>query len=512
LNEGGSDGRVAITELVEASAEASQVLKDMAYSSLLQEFRNLDAVKGANPVEVMKKVESIMKTFTEKHKSKMRYIPGMETAHSDITGMMNEMGVYRRLHEEAEQVKNMQLLQRVAGPNKTIMNIINDDKVAQEMSDFLGNVNSKMSESGTVMSAKYPNQFQMSPQNSEAVVTKMQDTMMNAFIDEFTIGTVLNHEGMSSILSNIGGSRQNLVNVMGEARVMKLEAMASVSQAMTGEKVKFLDVLQNDNVLKGMEKLGLPLNRVASRLNQRAVFRPSTAYLAASVATSILNNVAKRDTGQALKILMDDPTKLAEFDKHLGKAIQELNAAKKDKINGVLQNPNGSLRDLIGTLADHLGQRSFQYYSYLGFNTPKEVYVEAVKEALLTDPRRETNDKKGTEAKKGTEVKEGKEGNTDKEDSMVSSKISSEAPTESPESLGITNQPITSPEQETPQSGSKGSSGITNVPQVPPSDPTSALSTRKPMAEIRDMDITRAMNNMTAEERLRYMENINKGN
>jgi hypothetical protein len=32
------------------------------------------------------------------------------------------------------------------------------------------------------------------------------------------------------------------------------------------------------------------------------------------------------------------------------------------------------------------------------------------------------------------------------------------------------------------------------------------------MAEIRDMDITRAMNNMTAEERLRYMENINKGN
>ena len=62
------DASKAMDEFTAMSSKASKVLKDMAYSSLMNEFKAIDSIKGAAPVEVMRKVENILQTFVDKNK------------------------------------------------------------------------------------------------------------------------------------------------------------------------------------------------------------------------------------------------------------------------------------------------------------------------------------------------------------------------------------------------------------------------------------------------------------
>ena len=69
-------------------------------------------------------------------------------------------------------------------------------------------------------------------------------------------------------------------------------------------------------------------------------------------------------------------------------------------------------------------------------------------------------------------------------------------------------EPPTEKPVEKPKEKPKEKTAVTPeaLPKVEPSDPTNAISTRKPLSEITDKSIIEAINNMSAEERAKYLE------
>jgi hypothetical protein len=483
--------RQANDEFNEMSQEAVGAVKDMIYSSLVRKLKDADIGTMRDPVERMRASEAVLTEFVTKHGSKLRLVPGFEGMEQDALKMLDNIGQYRDLHQRAEQVKSLGIIKNAVGPNATIGNIRRDDSTAGEIRDFLDNIHESMDTTGNLMAEKYPQILDLKGSHSENAARKIRQTLFNAYVDEFSEGSRIDYNGMLVGLEAKGGERARLVTVLGEKEVIKLEGIAQMAKALDEADISFTESLTNNSFIKSMENAGLPLGRVGSRLQQRAVFRPSTGFIAGSVAAGFIDRLAKSDTAKSLKILMDDPSKLTEIDTIIGDAIQKLQARKKAAVVAEMKDPYGNMSNIIHTLAVPLTKALYRQANHMGYSLTEEETKEVVMEVLSNDPR---------DGKKAKEVK----------GASAAPLAPIAAPIEKPVQEPQVKEEVQPQVAEEPQAAAPA---ITNVPEIPPSDPTSALSTRKSVGEIRDKisekDITKKVQGLSAEERAAYMKRLN---
>jgi capsular polysaccharide biosynthesis protein len=182
-------------------------------------------------------------------------------------------------------------------------------------------------------------------------------------------------------------SRNNLSRVLGEPEVIKLEAIVAMSKALENGDTQFTDVLMKDKSLLGLKKLGLPLERIASMLQRRAVFAPSGAYVAGAIATRVLNNLGKQQTAKALRLLVEHPLEALNLDQILLSEIAKLNTRQQAQVNQVMKSPNRHMRELISVLPNKLAPLIKGHLATFGVILNEEEAKNIIKDTLLSDPR-----------------------------------------------------------------------------------------------------------------------------
>ncbi len=460
--------RKPVEEFGEYSQEAIGALKDMVYSTLVRKINDIDVGPVVDPVVRMQTEQAVIGEFIKKHGSKLRLIPGFESMQKNAKLMSDNIGQYIDLHQRATQAKTLALVKNAVGPNATIQNIVRNEDIAMDVRNFLDNMHEVMETTGNLMAEKHPQIMNLKGSHSAKVSRKVRTALFDAYLDEYTQGAHIDYEGMLADLHKKGGSRRNLVTVLGEKEVVKLEGIANIAQAIDSAKMSFTDSLSSSSIVRIMEESGLPLGRVASRLQQRAVFRPSVGFMAGSAATIFLNKLAQADTARTLKILMDDPAKLSEIDNIIGAAVQSLKIEQRNAIQAEMRDPYGNMANIMNSTMTPIVKALYRYANHNGYKIPEDDIKEALVEELYNkDPR---SDKAAAELPVLPEV----------------TPAIPEVTPEEPE-IPVAEPEVTPEEPEIPEATTQPAP-VTNVPEITPSDPTSALATRKSMKEIRGDD------------------------
>ena len=477
-------GADAMAENAERGVKAMQ---DVIFTDMAQGLREFNLRTYNDPAKKVADIEAYVRKYLTKNESKLVHVPGFEQHPDVLRKILKDLGDYSAQMKELDEQKNLGILNNITGPGRTILDIANDPTKAQEMANMLDN-----------MAQQTAGQMDISTNALSA--EQMRKTMFNSLMQKFTSGEKFDGDGMLSLLNQTGESRYNLQLVLGDQQVLKLEAMARLSIALRTGETTMSESLQSDALLKGLDDVGFGLGRMGSILSKRVAFSPSTGYLAGSMMAKVLDKMTQKQTARSLKILMDNPFDLMELDNFVLKSIDELTDKRKAIVDRALR--NRSLGALVGWFDKGVARTMHGHLSTLGYKVTESELATIIREHLLEELPEETKaEAKANKAPVDPTFQPTVGGGP------TSSPAPTNAPAASQEAPAATPDPVQSGAPQAPQKA-----GIASVPQVASSDPTSATSTRKPMSEIRDRDVTRAMNGMTAQERLRYMENLNKEN
>ena len=449
---------LAADELVASSAKGVKAMQDIVFTHMAAGIREFDLKTYSDPVAQLKDIEDYVRKYVNKHAAKLEKIPGFEKQPSTLGKIVKELGAYRLQMRDLDEQRNLGILKNILGPNHTIMRASKDVQIAQELADFLETTAG--SPDKTVVLAG----------------ERIRKTMYNSLLQQYTKGTKLDSEGLLNLLSRDSDARFNLSIVLGEPQMGKLEAQAIMSAAIQEGSTTLTDTLTKDKWLKMMESHGISMGRIGSLLSRRAVFTPSAGYIAGAFMTNLMDTLGRKDTSRALGVLFDNPFSLTEMDNFVLQTIDGLHARQKAIIESGLQKRNlvGSVRVLDRAVAKVIRP----YLMSLGFQLSEEELSKLMKDTLLQEIPDGTKETESTPKEPSVSQMEEELGmvpavNPSTQNDMVSADPMSNPPPGITEEVLKTNVP-----QDTPP--------ITQGAPAVPSDPTTALSTRKSIGEIRN--------------------------
>lgn len=353
-----------------------QALRDVVFTSLAQKVRDVDSDFTLDPVVRMEKVKNVILDFRNKHESKLVQIPGFETFGENVDGVIKDIAKYKQALEVLDDKRNLSILRDVVGPGRTVSRIMSDDKVAQEMFDFLTDRLPNVSIDG-IDTARV----------NEATASQIRKTLSRAFINEHTRNGVIDYETLNRVLARGSKERNNLSLVLGESEVLKLDTYRLMGQAMAEGDVTFTEVLIQNQTLRNLTNLGLPLGRIGSLLQRRAVFTPSGAYVAGAVASKVLDSMGSKQTSRAMQLLLERPFDVLNLDQILLQEMKQLPPVKRKLLDDVMKDSTRHLHEFLGWLPKAMAPAIRAHAAYLGYEYSLLEAEQMVTESLKEDPR-----------------------------------------------------------------------------------------------------------------------------
>lgn len=354
------------------SKEATDAYKDIVYTALANEVFN--KVEGSINLDPSKRLESIDKavlSWMQKHKDKLEIIPDMELTPENIGNLRTTLGKYIDMVKVVEDQRKLAIFNELQGPGLTIQNAVRDDVKAQQLADFLED---------TLPQLPYKDKGQVGVHSAN----NLRDLMYRSLIRDNMDGDTFNYKAMGRMLTEGSSSRNNLLKVLGEHSVSKLDAKVALHKAIQESDLTLTEALNSDKVIRGLGKIGISFGRIGSLLQRRAVFQPSGGYLAGAAMSKLINVSGKLQTSKAIQVFMDNPAALVEFDNILLRTKEQLSPAKQSRMATMLQ--EGNIKGLYPLLKDLYVGEAKGYFGYLGLQIPDAEIEQAIKEVFLGEP------------------------------------------------------------------------------------------------------------------------------
>jgi len=364
---------------IEAS-RGVKAMQDIIYTDMAAGLRGLDMKVHMDPVARLDEQREYVRKYLIKHKSKLIEVPGFEDNPGALKSILEDLGAYKLKMKELDEQKNLGILANITGPGNTIMDIAGDPVKAREMASMID-------------SMSIPKEGPVDVTTAALSGEQIRKTLYNGLMQKHTTGNSFDGEGMLRLLN--GESRYNLQLVLGEQQVMKLEAMARISNSLKTGETTLSESLSSDALLKGLDSVGFGLGRMGSMLSRRVAFQPSTGYLAGSMMAKLLDQMTQKQTARSLKVLMDNPFDLMEMDNFILKSIDGLTEQKKAIVDRSLANRN--LKGLVGWFDKVAASSVHAHLSSLGYKVTETELETMFKEHFLTETE-ETKEPKETKA------------------------------------------------------------------------------------------------------------------
>lgn len=353
-----------------------QALRDLVFTTLSRQINKIDMDPEIDPAKRMEKIKQLLIEFTDKHKPKLEQIPGLEGLADDATVTIGKLAKYRQALEVLEERKKLGILKDVVGPGVTAKRIMNDTTTANQMYEFLTNKLASVELEGTG-----------SLQVAQAEANAIRKSLRQGILNEYTKNGVIDHKGLDRVLATGTSTRNNLSLVLGEQEVLKLDAMRYLGTAMANGKTDFTAVLTSDSTLRNLENLGLPLGRIGSLLQRRAVFTPSGGYIAGAIASKVLNSMGNKNTSRAMQLLVDRPFDVLNLDQILLREMRDLPPHKANSLKSVMEGSQRHMRELAAWLPKQMAKHVQAHMAYLGYEASQSEVVQMIEEVLYEDPR-----------------------------------------------------------------------------------------------------------------------------
>jgi hypothetical protein len=359
------------------SDSAMNAYKDVVFTSLARDVKNTFTEVNLSPVDRLSRIEVQVRRFLTKHQAKLSFIPGMADSRENMASIIDDLGEYVGMLNSLDDAKKLAAMRKAVGPGATIRSAARNSKDADELANFL-----------EVELPGLQSQGKSLPDVGEASANDLRRAMRNGLLSELSVNGVLNHKSLMKLTSNGTETRSNLVKVLGENEVLKLQMIAQVTEAVKVGKIEFTDSLSSDAMISGLKRIGLPLERLSSMMGRRAVIAPSAAWVAGSVATRFINSIGQAHTSKVLKVLMDNPFSLAEMDKFILEAIKDLTANKAKQASSVTtEGILSHTRALIPLIGDTVAFSFKGHLSSIGIQMTEEEIKNLVVTSLNDDPR-----------------------------------------------------------------------------------------------------------------------------
>jgi hypothetical protein len=356
---------------------AVNAYRNVVFTSLARDIKDTFTEVNLSPVDRLSRVEVQVRKFLTKHQAKLSYIPGMEDSRENMANIINDLGDYVGLLTTLDDAKKLAAMRKAVGPGATIRSASRNSKDADVLANFL-----------EVELPSLKSQGKSLPDVGEASANDLRRAMRNGLLSELSVDGVLNHKSLMKLTSNGTETRANLVKVLGEGEVLKLQMIAKVTEAVKIGKIQFTDALSSDSMIAGLKRIGLPLERLSSMMGRRAVIAPSAGWVAGSVATRFINSIGQSHTSKVLKVLMDNPFSIAEMDKFILEAIKDLSVNKGKQAaevtaEGILKHT----RTLIPLIGDTVAWSFKGHLSSIGIQMTEEEIKNIIVTSLNDDPR-----------------------------------------------------------------------------------------------------------------------------
>jgi hypothetical protein len=359
------------------SDSAVNAYKDVVFTSLARAVKDTFSELNLSPVDRLSRVEVQVRKFLKQHQAKLTYIPGMADSKENISRIMDDLGDYVVLLNQADDSKKLAAMRKAVGPGATIRSAAKNSKDADELANFLEVELPGLQAEGKSI-----------PNVGEASANDLRRAMRNGLLTELSVDGVLNHKALMKLTSNGTETRGNLVKVLGENEVLKLQLISQVTEAVKVGKIDFTTALSSDAMISGLKRIGLPLERLSSMMGRRAVIAPSAGWVAGSVATRFINSIGQSQTSKVLKVLMDNPFSIAEMDKFVLEAIKDLSEAKaKQAASVTTEGILAHTRALIPLIGDTVAFSFKGHLSSVGIQMTQEEIKNIVVTSLNDDPR-----------------------------------------------------------------------------------------------------------------------------
>lgn len=353
----------------DVSDEAVTAYKDVVYTSLAKEVT--DKIEGTvtmDPAKRLEAIDDVVLSWMQKNRDKLDVIPDLELTPENITNARAKLGRYIEQTKVIEEQRKLAMFTQLQGPGMTIQNAMRNDVKANQLADFLEDALPELA---------YGDKGPLGP----AVSTNIRQLMYNSLVRDNMDGNVFDYKGMSKLLTEGSTTRNNLLKILGDNSVAKLDAKVALHRAITENEVPLTEALNSDKAITAMNKLGLSFGRLGSILQRRAVFQPSGGYLAGAAMSKLIDVAGKRETSKAIQVFMDNPSSLLEFDNILLNAKNKLSQQKKVRMDGYLR--EGNIKGLYPMLKDLYVGEAKGYFGYLGIQLPDEDIEEAIREVFF---------------------------------------------------------------------------------------------------------------------------------
>jgi hypothetical protein len=375
------------------AAKGVEAVKDMIYTSLARQVDLIDADAELDPAMRMEKIKKVLIDFQHKHQSKLEKIPGMETLSEDITGTIGRIAKYRSALKELDDQKNMSILRDVVGPGKTASRLMNNHTAAREMYHFLTDQLPNVDIDGTGKLVI-----------PEATANAIRKSLSHGFINEYTHNGVIDYEALDRVLATGTETRNNLSLVLGESEVIKLDAFRLLGRAMVEGKKEFSEVLTDDTTLRKLDQLGLPLGRIGSLLQRRAVFTPTGGYVAGAIISKVLDSMGNKQTSRAMQLMVERPFDILNLDQLLLREMKDLPPHQKRQLEDVMTSTKRHMRELAAWFPANMSRVVQAQMAYLGYEASTREVEDMIADVLYEDPRHPEFNKQEVEVPKKKEI------------------------------------------------------------------------------------------------------------
>lgn len=366
-------------QLEEMSQKALGFLKDTIYTSLGTQFRQLDMDTGIDPANRLARLQEIVLTFQKKHGEKLKRIPGMESLTDDMPATIAQISKYKEALKVLDEQAQSSILTRILGPGHTGLDVLKNRPVAEAMRDFLTEKLPALDIEGID-----------NPGLLEAQASEIRRYLRQGLVNEFTKEGNINFQQMDELLAMGSETRNNLSMVLGESEVIKLDMIRYAGRALNEGETTFTALITDDPWLRKLEQLGLPLGRIGSLLQRRAIFTPSGGYIAGAVSAKLINSIGAQMTSKALKIMVDRPLDLLHIDQILLNEMKQMTTKEQSQIKRVLEDPKAHLRELASWFPARVSEMTSANLAYLGIEMSRTQVETLITEALMEDPRHPT--------------------------------------------------------------------------------------------------------------------------
>lgn len=349
-------------KLLEVSQDGVSAMRDIVFTDMAQGLREFDMKVYMDPTHKIKDIEDYARKYLVKHKSKLENIPGFEDHPEALRKVVEDLGHYRLQLKALDEKRNLSILQNLTGPGHTIMDIVRDVRKADELVGILDEMSV----------------------DQAVTVSQVRKTLFNAFVQRHTTGDRLNADQIIKLLDTTGEARHNLSKILGEEQVGKLAGMAYVSKALETGEASFITTLSSNKFLGLMESHGISAGRIGSLLSRRAVFAPSTGYIAGAFSAKVIDSLGRRQTSRTLKVLFENPFDLTEMDNFVLREMNKLNAREQRLIDRALE--RGDLTSTVGFLQKTLAKSLHSHLISIGLQVTEEE-LQGIAKEFLTEPK-----------------------------------------------------------------------------------------------------------------------------